>query len=222
MNEIYHMLFSWDWAKIIQSIASAVTAVFAYKALTIWKQKSKANKKTEFIDTLIDEIHKFITLIQPAISRYKYIKMSTNNYDNIDKLNQISDNQPTPYKTYITKKGAQDSNFLSIQLKECVSTRSKIYSLLAKGQIYDFIDYDKCQKASNSILQQYDILTAVVDVISNQGLYFENPKIQKYLTKVLSQESEDMERHINDKNILLLSFAKKNYEKIYKKEYYKK
>ena len=39
MNEI-SSIFSWEWSKIIQSVASIITVVFAYKALTIWKQKA--------------------------------------------------------------------------------------------------------------------------------------------------------------------------------------
>lgn len=93
MNEIYS-IFSWEWSKIIQSVASIITVVFAYKALTIWKQKAQANKKTEFIDTLIDEIHEFIILIQPAIERYKYIKMSVDIYNDTDKLNPINNKPP--------------------------------------------------------------------------------------------------------------------------------
>lgn len=215
MNEICNAL-SWEWSKIIQSVASIITAVMAYKALTIWKQKVQANKKTEFIDTFIDEVHKFITLVQPAISNYKYIKMSMDTHNDTDKLNPVNNKPPQTYETYITENGTQDGDSLSTLLKECVNTMSKIRSLVAKGQIYEFIDYDKCQNASNLILQQHDRLIAVVNMISNQSLYFENPEIQKTLAKVLSQEPEEMENHLKEQNILLLEFARKNYAKIYK------
>lgn len=205
-----------EWSKIIPSLASIITTVIAYKALTIWKQKAKANKKSEFIDTFIDEIHVFIVKIQPAIVSYKHIKMSVDIYNNTDKLNPINNKPPPPYATYIIKKGTQDSNSLSILLKECVNTMSKIRSLVAKGQIYDFTDYDKCQNASNLILWQYDRLIAVVSMISNQSLFFENSTIQESIAKVLSPEPEDMEDYLKKQNILLLKFAKKNYAKIYK------
>ncbi|CAC9552079.1 hypothetical protein [uncultured Gammaproteobacteria bacterium] len=212
MNEIYNIL-SWEWSKIIQSVASIITVVFAYRALTIWKLKAQANKKTEFIDVLIDEVHKFTTLVQPAIKDYKVIKMSVDNHNRIDKL--VNNNPPLPYKTYITEAGAQDSDRLSTKLKECVNTMSKIRSLVVKGQIYDFIDYDKCQEASNLILHQYNRLAKVVFMI-NPGLFLENPKVQESLFAALSQEPEDMENCLKEQNIKLLKFARKNYVKIYK------
>jgi hypothetical protein len=187
--------------------------VFAYRALTIWKLKAQANKKTEFIDVLIDEVHKFTTLVQPAIEVYKFIKTSVDNHNRIDKLVNIK--SPLPYKTYITEAGTQDSDRLSTQLKECVNTMSKIRSLVVKGQIYDFIDYDKCQEASNLILHQYNRLAMVVFMIK-PGLFLENPKVQESLFAALSQDPKDMENYLEEQNIKLLEFARKNYVKIYK------
>lgn len=79
--------------------------VFAYNALTIWKQKTRSNHKNEFIDTFIDEINNFIALVRPAISNYEYIKMSVDIYNDTEKINPVNGKPPQPYETYITKKG---------------------------------------------------------------------------------------------------------------------
>lgn len=44
--------------------------------------------------------------------------------------------------------------------------------MLAKRQIYKFTDYKKCQDASRLILWQYNRLSTVTNLISNQSLYF--------------------------------------------------
>lgn len=215
MNEIYD-IFSWEWSKIIQSVASIVTALCACIALNIWKQKAQANTKNEFIDTFIDEVHKFILLVQLAIDSYKLIKVSVDIHNDTDKLNPINNKPLPPYKSYIIQNGDKDGKTLFNKLEKCIDSVSKINSLVAKGQIYGFIDYAKCQNSSELIIWQYYRLKDVVNIISNQSLFFENQKIQDTLAKVLSQSPEDMEKYLKEQNIVLLEFAKKNHEKIYK------
>jgi hypothetical protein len=69
-KEIALSLLSWEWSKIIQSIASISMVWIAYKALTTWKQKSTADNKISFIGELSDEIHNFIVVISPAIDAF--------------------------------------------------------------------------------------------------------------------------------------------------------
>jgi hypothetical protein len=62
---VFFAALSWEWSKIIQSIASISMVWIAYKALTTWKQKSTADNKISFIGELSDEIHNFIVVISP-------------------------------------------------------------------------------------------------------------------------------------------------------------
>ncbi len=204
-----------EWSKIIPSLASIITAFIAYNALNTWKEKEQANQKSKFIDIFIDEVHIFIAEIQPAVWAYKNIEISINTYNNADKTGSISNE--APYSTYITKNGVKDSEFLTTHLKKCTNHVSKIRSLLAKGQIYNFTDYHKCQDSSDLIIWQYDRLQAVASMIKNPNLHWENTEVQKTLGEALSQSSKDMENKLKENNILLLEFARKNYEKIYKK-----
>ncbi|SSC08306.1 hypothetical protein BTURTLESOX_2425 [bacterium endosymbiont of Bathymodiolus sp. 5 South] len=213
-KEIALSLLSWEWSKIIQSIASISMVWIAYKALTTWKQKSTADNKISFIGELSDEIHNFIVVISPAIEVYRFIKIGIGSHSSQDHYNNIK-NRPIS-AAYIEKYGKEDGHLLFEKLNSCTSSVSKINSLITKGQIYNFIKYEDCQNSCALLTWQYDRLQAVAGLISQQSWNWENTKVVETLNKVLSTEIGDIEQNIKQQNIKFIEFAKDNYCSVFK------
>ena len=214
LKEIALSLLSWEWSKIIQSIASILMVWIAYKALTTWKKKSTADNKMSFIGELSDEVHNFIILISPAIEVYRFVKIGIESHSSQDQYNNIK-NRPI-YAAYIEKRGKEDGHLLFDKLKSCTSSVSKIKSLVTKGQIYNFIKYEDCQNACALLTWQYDRLQAVAGLISQQSWTWENTEVVETLNKVLSTEIEDIEQNIKQQNVKYIEFAKDNYCSVFK------
>ena len=76
MNAILH----WDWSGVIQSAASVVVAVVAFRALATWKQQLKAQKQTDLLDELTDTVHEYIQLMAHPTEMLKLIRISIDSH----------------------------------------------------------------------------------------------------------------------------------------------
>ena len=203
------MIAPLEWSKIIQAIASIATVCIAFKALTTWKQKSKADKQTEFIDEILNNAHRFLFQISAAIDIYKFIKIGIDAYADEDGHMKIND-RPI-YVAYIEECGREESKILFDKLEKCTDSLTQIRSLVVKGQIYGFSQYEECQDACVLITWQFDRLQSVAALIGRQSLNWQNVEVTNTIEKVLSVDPIEIEKELEEQNIRLISFAKSNY-----------
>jgi len=214
MSKTIEMLSRWDWAAIIQSASSVFVAFIAWLALSTWKQQSKAQKKSEFMDELTDTVHEFISLLGAPTQMVKYIKMAIECHEQVSSIDPRIKNSGVI--EYIKKDGKQESKRLRESLEPCEHSLIKINSLIAKGQVFGFSDYNSCQESCKMITWQYDRIQALGYMIGNESANWENPEVKETLDKVVALEESDIREVIAEFNSKFLTFVKKNYEIIYK------
>jgi hypothetical protein len=214
MSKTIEMLSRWNWDAIIQSVSSIFVAFIAWLALSTWKQQSKAQKKSEFMDELTDTVHEFISLLSVPTQMVKYIKIAIECHEQVSSIDPHIKNPGVI--EYIKKYGKQDSKRFREFLEPCERPLTKINSLITKGQVFGFSDYNSCLESCKMITWQYDRMQALCFMIGNESANWENPEIKETLDKVVALKESDIKEVIAEFNSKFLTFVKKNYEIIYK------
>ena len=205
----------WSWFNITQVIVGIWVAIVATIALKTWKHQSKAEKQAHFLDELTNAVHEFIQRLSTAKQIVRFIKIGIDSYQGLDfELNKDIENPEAV--AFIGKSGKIESEKLKDALITCSPSMLKIHSLVAKGQVFDFPDYEKCQEACRMITWQYERMEAFACMISNDTMNWKNVKVQEALTKVIALEPEDIDRHIREWKSSFLIFIRDTYKSIYK------
>ena len=207
------MLANIEWGILIQSAASLFVAYIAYRALETWKYQSKAQKQTDFLDELTDNIHEYIQSMVQPIEMLKMVRISikshsksSNNNENITKEDAIA---------YITKRGREDSKRLIEYLKLCNDSYSKIHSLTIKGQVYSLLKYDECIEICQKFMWQHRKLQHVASIIGSDYMNWENEKAREALDHILTVKPEEIDKDLKQLHMKYVQFVKNNYEAIY-------
>jgi hypothetical protein len=203
-----------NWLEIIECAATVFTAGVALVALNTWKVQSKAQRMADFLDELTDEIHKYIQAMSTPVEVLKIIRIGLECYTPLPS-DEYRNNVHANSIAYIEKRGKSDSARLLESLIKCSESISKIQSLIAKGQIYNFEKYSECQNACNMLLWQFQRLQVVASVIGSDSMNWNNPEVQKSIVNMNSVQVDDVQKHLQDQHVKYLGFAKANYHAIY-------
>jgi hypothetical protein len=214
VNKTVTFLSSLNWAEIVRGVVSIWVAMVATLALKTWKRQSKAQKQTDFMDEITESVHEFISLMAAPIEMVRYVKIGIESYAGFYQLDKSLENPEAV--AYIQKRGEADAKRLSEFLKPCTEPLSRICSLVAKGQVFGFKNYNECQNACAMIIWQYNRIQALCSLIGSASLNWENPKIQESLSKVIMLDADDIEKQIKEQNVNFLLFVKDNYQTIFK------
>ena len=166
------------------------------------------------MDEITESVHEFIDLMAAPTEMVKYVKIGIESYASLPELDQSLENPEAV--AYIQKQGQEDAKRLYEYLKPCTQPLSKIRSLVAKGQVFGFKNYNECQNACAMITWQYDRIQSWCSIIGSGSLYWKNPKVQESLSKVIFLDSDDIEKQIKEQHVKFLIFIKDNYKTIYK------
>jgi len=202
-----------EWLNLIQTIAVIFTAYIAYSALHTWKHQAKAHKQTDFLDQLTDSVHEYIQSLSQPVELLKFIQISFESYKG---LPDNPDHQYSNIIAYIAARGSEDSKKLWEPLNNAGQVVARIQALVAKGQVYGFIDYSNCQDSIKMLLWQHQRLQVVASIISSTSLNWEHPDVIKGIENMLTVQPDDIESHLQKYNQKFLSFVQDNYQSIYK------
>lgn len=202
-----------EWLNLIQTIAVIFAAYIAYTALHTWKHQAKAQKQTDFLDQLTDSVHEYIQSLSHPIELVKFIHIGFENYNN---LPSNSNHQYSNIIAYITAKGDEDSKELWEPLNSASHLVAKIQALVAKGQVYGFMDFNKCQESIQMLLWQHQRLQVTALSIGSTSPNWEHPDVIKGIENMLTVQPDDIENHLQEYNLVFLSFVQKNYQSIFK------
>lgn len=207
-------LFSLNWAEIVKGVVSIWVATVATLALNTWKRQSRAQKQSDFMDEITKSFHEVISLMAAPIEMVKYVKIGIESYAGFYPLDQSLENPEAV--AYIQKRGEADAKRLYEYLKPCAEPLSRTRSLVAKGQVFGFKNYNECQNACAMIIWQYDRIQALCYFIGSASLNWNNPKVQESLRNVIALDAGDIEKQIKEQSVKFLTFLKDNYQAIYK------
>lgn len=211
----FNAVTSIDWLDVIKTLASLATLGIAYFALRNWQRQDRAKREAEFLDALIEAVHTYIVQMARPITLVRMSRIGMMShlslFDERDEAAKVAEGAIP----YIKKDGEGDARRLTEALNEVRPGAIKLRSLGAKGQVFGFSDYAKCQQAVALLVWQFDRIEAFTNIIGWPTMNWENPEIQRTLQKVLTVSDDDIQKHIAENNIAVLDYARQTYARIY-------
>jgi hypothetical protein len=217
LDTILQSMRGWNWAEIVEIVKGGVSiwvAIVATLALKTWKRQSKAQKQTDFMDEITNSVHEFVAAMSAPIEMLKYIKIGIESHARAPELPSGVENAEAV--AYIQKHGKEDSKKLLEYLNFCHPSLTRIRFLSAKGQVLGLKNYEQCQNTCTMLTWQHERIQALCYIIGNPSLYWQNPEVQKTLSKVIQLDPEEIRRELGEHSVIFLTFVKENYRSIFK------
>ncbi len=212
------LLWSFDaiigirWIELIGALATVATAIIAFGALRSWRHQEKAKKEAEFLDALIEAVHTFIAEMPAPVTLFELEKVGMESHKS------TGEEEGAAVKgaiTYIQKYGKDGSKRLGDALQSVQPSLVRLRSLVAKGQVFKFDDYTRCQNAVAMLTFQFDRIEACVPIIGSPTLNWEHPEVLEFLTAILAIEPKDIRKSLGENNVVVLKFVSDTYKRIY-------
>ncbi|HFQ5228683.1 TPA: hypothetical protein ACGVAQ_004444 [Vibrio vulnificus] len=204
-----------NWAAIIQNIVGMATLGVAYLALSSWKKQMKMQKTIELFDELTNSIHEFVLNIGPPLQHLDFMHISIESYQYDPDLNrELTHPQEV---MFIQKEGRHTYDLMAPELIKCSASVNKIRSLLVKAQVLNIERFNECDEACRYIIWQYDRLQAVLMMISNSHLNWEDPSVVRRINDIKEITSADINKYLAENQKIYLEFIKSVYDRVYGK-----
>ncbi|MBB5734426.1 hypothetical protein QSH39_021355 [Xanthomonas arboricola pv. corylina] len=211
--KLHLFITSFDWFEIIKSVAALVTASVAVMALKNWKKQDKAKREIEFLDSLIEAVHEFITAMAIPLGHFEFERIAMKARE----PSSGDDNEYAGATAYISEHGDKAGEKLMQSLQNIEPSVTLLRSKIAKGQVFNFDGYQDCLTAVQRMTQQYDILSAAAMIMQSRNWNWNNPEVIKVINKTLLQKNAiDMREILKEGNIVTLNFATRTYTTTYK------
>ena len=201
------------WLEIIKALAPVVTAVIAFVALKNWQRQDKAKREAEFLDALIEAAHTYIADMRGPITFLEMVKIGMESHTPPGEAGEKAGVKGAI--AYIQRNGEREAKRLLEVLKAVQPSTIKLRSLVAKGQVFKFNDYAKCQNAVTTLTWHFGRIEAFMAVIGSPTLNWENPEVLRHLKDVIAIDEKEMSQSIEANNVALLKFSRETYQQIY-------
>jgi hypothetical protein len=202
-----------DWLEVIKALAPVVTAVIAFVALKSWQRQDKAKRETEFLDALVEAAHTYIAEMRKPITRLLMAKIGMESHAPPGETGERA--AVTGAIAYIQKNGEREGKRLLDVLEAAQPSTIKLRSLVAKGQVFNFAGYAKCQNAVVMLTWHFDRIEGFTTVIGSPTLNWDNPEVLRRLKDEIALDPDAMGKSIEANNVALLEFARETYGRIY-------
>jgi hypothetical protein len=127
------------WLDMIKTLAPWVTAGIAFVALKSWQKQDKAKREAEFlVDTLLEATHTYVAEMQRPISLLEHAKTGMLSYEPTRRSGEQSDRAVKGAVAYIEENGEREAKRLSEALAAVQPSAIRLWSLVAKGQVFRF------------------------------------------------------------------------------------
>lgn len=204
-----------SWLEVIKALAPVATAVIAFFALKNWQRQDKAKREAEFLDALIEATHTYIAEMPKPITLLEMARIGMKSHAPTWESGDDADKAVKGAIAYIQKNGEQAAKRLLDVLEAVQPTTIKLRSLSAKGQVFKFDNYAKCQNAVTELTWHFDRIEAFTAVIGSPTWNWEHPEVLDTLKGVMGIEPNDIRESIKKNNVTLIEFASGAYKRIY-------
>lgn len=212
------LVWSFDairWPETISAIAAVATAAIAFYALQTWRHQDKAKGKAEFLDALIEAAHTYIAEMPKPITLLEMAKIGMASHAPAWENGEQMDIAVKGATAYIQKNGEHDGKRLLEVLEAVQPSVIKLRSLAAKGQVFKFDGYAKCQKAVAELTWHFDRIEAFMAVIRSPTWNWGHPEVLKHLKDVMAINPDEIRKSVQENNVALLEFTRETYKRIY-------
>lgn len=200
------------WLEILKTIAPVATAFIAWKALQNWKRQDKAKRQADFLDQLTEAVHSYVAHLSAPIAIVRIIKIGM---DAHVPTWEPGDQTIKGAIDYIGKRGEGDSKRLSESLQAALQSRAHVQALIAKGQVFKFPDYAKCQNAIKRLTWQFGRMEALAAMIGSPSMNWNNTEVANHLQKVIAISADEIVTQVEADNVSMLEFVREAYERLY-------
>lgn len=90
-------------------------------------------------------------------------------------------------------------------------------SLLAKGQVFQFVNYAQAENAVRSLSHQANLLNSFLVIFESPSWNWDHPDIKALLRKVLAIDPDEIKKSVGEQNAAMIVFVRDRYEDIYGK-----
>lgn len=203
------------WPETISALAAVATAIIALCAVQTWRHQDKAKGKAEFLDALIEAAHTYIAEMPKPITLLEMAKIGMQAHAPTWENGEPEDVAVKGAIAYVDKNGEHDGKRLLEVLEAVQPSVVKLRSLAAKGQVFKFDDYAKCQKAVAVLTWHFDRIEAFMAIIGSPTWNWEHPEVLTHLKDIMAIDPDDIRSSIQENNVALLEFASQAYKQIY-------
>lgn len=200
------------WLEVVKATAPVVTAVIAFLALKNWKRQDKAKRQAEFLDELIETAHAYIAEMSKPVALVRFVSTGMESHA---PLLEGGDQSVKGAIAYIAKRGVEDSKHLLAALEVVQSATIRLRSLVAKGQVFKFDGFAKCQNAVAKLTWQCDRLEALTAFIASPSWNWENPEVLSHLRNLMAIKADDILKSFAEDNVAIIEFVVETYGRIY-------
>lgn len=204
-----------NWLEVIKALAPVATAIIAFSALKNWQRQDKAKREAEFLDALIEATHGYIVELPKPIMLLAIAKIGMASHAPTWESGEQADIAIKGAIAYIQKNGKDDSKRLSEVLEAVRPSAIKLRSLAAKGQVFKFNGYTKCQNAVAILTWHFDRIEAFISVIGSPTWNWEHPEILKLLKDMIAIDPDEIRKSVKENNVAVLEFTGETYRRIY-------
>jgi hypothetical protein len=211
----FDAITSINWLEVIKALAPVATAIIAFVALRNWQRQDKAKREAEFLDALIEATHTYIAEMPKPITLLEMAKIGMVSHAPTWESGDDADKAVKGAIAYIQKNGEHDTKRMLDVLEAVQPTTIKLCSLAAKGQVFKFDNYAKCQKAVAELTWHFDRIEAFTAVIGSPSWNWEHPEVLNTLKGVMGIEPNDIRESLKKNNVSIIEFASDAYRRIY-------
>jgi hypothetical protein len=215
MAQAFSILTSINWLEITKTLAPVATAVIAFTALRNWQRQDKAKREAEFIDALVEGAHAYIADLPAPITIVKMVKIGMAAHAPTSETSEKSDIAVKGAIAFIEKDGERLGKRLLETLAATRSSVIKLRSLAAKGQVFNFADYEKCQNAIALLTWHFDRIEGFGAYISISSFDWENTELIESLKRIISIDANEMRAGVEESHVALIEFCRAAYKRIY-------
>ena len=200
------------WLELVKAFAAAVTPIIAFVALQNWRRQDKAKREAEFLDQLTEETHAFIAGMSVPATLVEASKIGM--HAHIPTW-EGGDQSVRGAILYIEKRGTDHAKLLMESLALVQLSMVRLRSLVAKGQVFKFQGYQKCQDAVAMLTWQFDRSQALMAFIASPHWNWENTQVLEQLKRIMEIDADDIRKHLAQHNVAIIEFAATAYGRIY-------
>ena len=204
-----------DWLEVIKALAPVATAVIALLALRNWQRQDKAKREAEFLDALIEAAHAYMAGMSKPITVFQFVKVGMESHA---PTWEGGGQEATAVKgaiAFIEKLGEHAGKQLADALHEALPSTVRLRSLTAKGQVFTFEAYAKCQNAVATLTWHHGRLEDAAFVIRSPTLNWQNPEVEERLRTVMAIDPDAMRESLKQNSVVILEYARETYRRIY-------
>ncbi|TQM03607.1 hypothetical protein FB548_3566 [Pseudoxanthomonas sp. 3HH-4] len=199
--------------EIIRTVGVVVTAVVAIWALRNWSRQDGAKREAEFLDLIVDATHELLAQLPGPLTLLDMIHIGF-----MSRANDPEDPAELMRGAtiYIQQHGLEQHKLLLERLEPVRPLRAKLKALTAKGQMFQFPNYqNQCIAAIESITRQVDRLEHFGVVVSSANWNWDHPEVHRAVQVALETTPSDTRPKLNAGNVQILDFARDAYGRLY-------